>query len=453
MNRSLLHVFVFFSGFFLNQYVLQWIFIKLIQPCQHHRQQRQQEQQQVLLPQQEPTQNTTAIRNINTQRHRRNTVDISILDSSNEANLKTLGINQDHKEQSILQNDVHQMNVVDRETDLTTHQICHAVAREFNKHFSGQQEVSYPYMPNAISIWGHYTSLIFESSRFVNDTNDIFHAFIIELMKFMTPSRLAVSLKTLPFSNWDQVDKIIHILFERCLYVRKNVNNNDQGNENPSQHVPRKLYIAVYGGSVTFGENCPYSPIDTESTERRDQFQDMTDEQCSWPARLEYFLNNLLLGKDYNKQTKNINSQADIGIITIQKFNADKPDDGARKPDIIINAYSTDYYKELLSMLKDDIPTNPEEEWLFEKLQAFVRVFLTETEEYQDPTCRNLRLKIRPLVMLYNDVNNRISLDFSHNMISNYYGLGYMSYYDAIQDLVFPDTSETWFSPPQGVGT
>jgi hypothetical protein len=111
----------------------------------------------------------------------------------------------------------------------------------------------------------------------------------------------------------------------------------------------------------------------------------------------------------------------------------------------VINAYSTNDANQFRGVPHGLNITS--EQYMLEKVEEFLRLFMTLSEKYSDPSCTNLELKRNPLLLYYNDFHRR---DFSNvlNTLMTYYGLGSMSFYDAVKDLVYPDASETWFSPP-----
>lgn len=444
MNRS---SFLFGCLFgFAMRHCMQWIEITSVPWLQ--RSQELQQQQQHENEYSTPRRNTRSI-----QRR----AQLSIFEKNPVENVKTVSITKVHNSLSAAHDKIQETSTSDSSlASSSENHICRRVTSELIHRLGDGDTGSYSSMPHTSSIWNYFSPSIFEASRFANDTNDVYHDFTLELMRYITPSRLATSRKGLPFSNWEQVESIIHITYERWLYVHNLINHKEKTTKN----VPKKLKIVVFGGSVPSGAHCMYSPIRT-SAEHLKEFPNMSDEDCSWPSRLEYFLNSLLVGSNYRRNT---DGQTDMDIVSVSRVTLGGtsseygmtlldlsllPDDVPRDPDIVINAYSTNDANQFRIVPAGTNITK--EQNMFDKLQQFIRLYLTMSEKYSDPTCTNLESKRNPLLLFYNDFHHR---DYNNVMdtLTTYYGLGYMSFYETVQDLVYPDSSETWFSPPPGAG-
>lgn len=351
------------------------------------------------------------------------------------------------------------------------------------------EDESDPFMtsivPHPSFIWNYFIKDIFNASKVDNDIHHVYDDFIKEiLLQCMKPTRLAISRKTLPFSQWNQIHKFLNISYQRWLYIHNNNNMN-----NNSHNIPRKLNIVVFGGSVTSGKDCYYHPINI-TTNNEHKFPYMTEDECSWSYRLERFLNNLLFGGSINSTMNDDNKDTDIVKvykITIGGTDTDNgsmlwdlsliPDDIPRNPDIIINAYSTNDVFRIISNLNDMTNHNITlfDERALDLKQRYIRLMLSSTtnnnnndkqhynynpqhncSNIDDSKLNNNKRTTKPLLLFYDDyIGNKEKyilktwqLNKIIHILSNYYGIGYISYVDAVRDIVYANTNESWFSPP-----
>lgn len=366
----------------------------------------------------------------------------------------------------------------------TPHHVCQAVSKELfhsmTKNTKNDDDVDddEDYMiPHTSYLWKYFEESILEATRPVNDAHFAYRDFMVELMKYMTPSRLATSRKTLPLAYWDQVEKIIQITYARWKYVHHNDGNVKR---NVEEVVPRKLSIVVFGGSVTVGSYCYETPIEYNINSTKLPYQD--DNACNWANRLHHFFNKLFLGPNFRKDTTTVQDTDIVKVYNVGKGATNTingrmiwdlsllPPDIPRNPDIIINAYSTNDVHQMFQgddKGKYDKTTviHPSEQVLLDMEQDFIRRILAgdDTSSVNNAAPINPKddsnnaiptTSESPLLIYYDDYvgnSEKGILALYHynnvmNMMSNYYGFGFISYVDAVRDMVYTDTNESWFS-------
>jgi len=318
-------------------------------------------------------------------------------------------------------------------------------------------------------------------SAYSNDqeliTQDEFHLFRIwvqqMMMQYMTPRRLLKSVKQLPTD--DHVKRIIGILekrkrwFDNQRQKRKmgknqhmNQNENhkrkieyEDDNENEDKHQkdekePPPLRILVMGGSVTKGHFCYDNPITKHVIDST---------ACNWSKRLGLIINQLLGFKAvqiFNYSAGGTSSN--VGSLQY-KFKILFPNNLLPQPDIVINAYSTN---DMHVVSRERRPSNSSpdqsiklgatssfrvdglEDKIHEINEDFIRSVLY-TNPCQSP----------PLLIYLSDYFGNFIKDVKDTMIFNtvldqltsYYDVMYVSYADAMRDIVLRDDTEYWFSP------
>jgi hypothetical protein len=263
--------------------------------------------------------------------------------------------------------------------------------------------------------------------------------------------RLFKSTKTLPIISPSTITKLLQKIEHRYEYIT-----------NPTLYIlkynttPSPITITILGGSVTMGVNC-YTGIPRLDLQR-----------CSWPIRLEYFMNHMIhqtiiLQQPQQQQSSSSSQQSkNLPFVKIETLAMGGTNTATGQiileydilnelhPDILINAYSTN---DMHILTVKDATSN---EKLYDKLlqmgQNFTRTFYHRQQEQQQQ-CRSDR-KNTILLWLDDYIGNEQreilsiqTLSQTLHILSNYYGFGYISYADTVRDLIYSDTTETMFSP------
>ena len=179
------------------------------------------------------------------------------------------------------------------------------------------------------------------------------------------------------------------------------------------------------GGSVVVGVNC-------RSSLREMNIQmSMPNRLCSWPMRLESFINNIL-GGDVVTVTKVAMGGTNTETANLILRHGLLPD---QTPDILIHAYSTNdmYYYTSKSAESSNLTLR---EKTFDLVQTFVRLVLSKS-------------KCAPLLIHVDDYlgNEQYEIykttEYSQGIqvLANYYGFASVNYPNAVRDLVYTDTA------------
>eukprot|EP00804_Cyclotella_cryptica_P023088 CCRYP_000332-RA/>CCRYP_000332-RA protein AED:0.27 eAED:0.27 QI:273/1/1/1/1/1/2/314/757 len=307
-----------------------------------------------------------------------------------------------------------------------------------------------PPTPTALSMWSSHLPNIFNATKHPGDQDDFtYHDFTALLLHFMTPDRIQRGVKTLPL-DWSPVERGLDVIYKRWEFIQNEVeayrvkNNLDWGKSIPpnvlqdiqnNPKIPRKLNIVVMGGSVTMGVVCNVNPVTSTGITRR---------SCAWPGRMTSFFSALFGGYElvefHTVAMGGTNTESGITMWDYSLLPGDTP-----YPDVVINAYATNdmHYNSVQSALAKNITL---EDSVMQLNQAFIRQLLTPKRECGHP----------PPLLLYlddylgNEQNEVLTTMISSQVIhllSVYYGLGSMSYADAVRDVVYGDTKEWWFQP------
>jgi lysophospholipase L1-like esterase len=306
--------------------------------------------------------------------------------------------------------------------------------------------------PTTLSLWSHHMSNILDASKHYPDIDEFqYHDFTALLLHFMTPDRLQRSVKTLPL-DWTPVERSLGVLQRRLTFIQSEmdsyrIKNNLQPNDtipdeamkiiNENPNAPRKLNLLIMGGSVTMGVVGHINPVSSKMS------SGYMRRAGAWPARLEQFLPRLFNGVNLvNVHTMALggtNTESAITMWDYQLLAGDIP-----YPDILINAYSTNDMH--WNSMQDAIARNQTlEQSLMELSQAFIRQVMTPKR-----SCRHAP----PMLLYFDDyVGNEqhevlatMASTQTMNLLSGYYGVGSISYADAIRDIRYGDTTEWWFS-------
>ena len=305
--------------------------------------------------------------------------------------------------------------------------------------------------PTTLSLWSTHLPHIFNATKHGADHPDYqFHDFTALLLHFMTPDRLQRSVKTLPL-DWTSVERSLDVVFRRLKAIQMEVDlfreknglkaeeplpDNALKNINSNRKLPRKLNILVMGGSVTMGVVCHINPVTTATGK-------YSRRNCAWPGRVATFFTQLFHGYElidfHTLALGGTNTESGITMWDYSLLPGDVP-----YPDIVINAYATNdmHYNSVQDAIAKNISLA---ESLLNLSQEFVRQILTPKRG-----CGHA-----PPLLLYlddylgneqNEVMTTLLSAQTINLMSGYYGIGSMSYGDAVRDMVYGDTNEWWFS-------
>lgn len=303
--------------------------------------------------------------------------------------------------------------------------------------------------PTTLSLWAHHMPNILNATKHWSDREKFeYHDFTALLLHILTPDRLQRSVKTLPL-DWTPVERGLNVIQRRLIFLRNEMDRYRQKNNlspqdeipieamkaiNDDPKAPRRLNLLVMGGSVTMGVVCHINPVTEKGPNRRDG---------AWPARLDHFLQNLFHGMDLiNLQTMALggtNTESAITMWDYSLLGGDIP-----YPDVLINAYATNDMH--WNSMQDAIARNQTlEQSLYKLSQEFIRQVMTPKK-----SCRHA-----PPMLLYfddylgneqNEILSTLASSQTINLMSSYYGLGSISYADAVRDIVYGDTKEWWLS-------
>jgi lysophospholipase L1-like esterase len=303
--------------------------------------------------------------------------------------------------------------------------------------------------PTTLSLWSHHISNILNASKHFSDLEQFqYHDFTALLLHFITPDRLQRSVKTLPL-DWTPVERSLHVIQRRLHFLQSEMNTyRQQHNLKPTDEIPRdaiktmnkhpnaprKLNVLIMGGSVTMGVVCHINPVTSGGPNRRDG---------AWPSRLNEFFPKLFHEIDLiNIQTIALGGTNTESAVTMWDYSL--LSDDIPYPDVLINAYATNDMH--WNSMQDAKARNETlEQSLYKLTQEFIRQVMTPKR-----SCRHA-----PPLLLYfddylgneqNEVLSTMASTQTINLMSSYYGIGSISYADAVRDIVYGDTKEWWFS-------
>ena len=300
--------------------------------------------------------------------------------------------------------------------------------------------------PTALSMWSAHLPNILNATQHPADEQFIYREFTTNLLHFMTPDRMQRGVKTLPL-DWTPVERGLDIMYKRLKFLQDAVNEykakNNLGSgdvvpKNVLQKIqedpktPRPLNVLVMGGSVTMGVVCHINPVISTGISRR---------VCAWPGRMTSFFSMLFGGYQliefHTVAMGGTNTESGITMWDYSLLPGDIP-----YPDVVINAYATNdmHYNSVQTALAKNITL---ERSVIELNQEFVRQVLTPKRECYPP----------PLLLYLDDylgneqsevLTTMVSSQAIH-LMSGYYGLGSISYADAVRDVVYGDNRESWY--------
>ena len=328
-------------------------------------------------------------------------------------------------------------------------------------------------IPSALSIWSNHVPKILNATQHPEDEHYAYREFTSLLLHIMTPDRIQRGVKTLPL-DWTPVERGLDVMYKRWKFIQDKVNayrakSNLTSNApippnvlhdiHKDEKIPRPLHVLVMGGSVTMGVVCHINPVKQTGIARRN---------CAWSGRMTSFLSILLGGYElvqfHNVALGGTNTESGTIMWDYSLLSGDKP-----YPDVVINAYAVSFeiYLRVILFLSliiepysiyilktNDMHYNSVQTALAKNItlehsliqlnQAFVRQVLTPKRE-----CGHSP----PLLLYFDDylgneqnevLTTMISTQTIH-LLSNYYGLGSISYADTVRDIVYGDSKEWWY--------
>jgi lysophospholipase L1-like esterase len=288
------------------------------------------------------------------------------------------------------------------------------------------QKLPYP-APSATSLWHQHINSILQATQLPNDPRFKFHDFTAQVLQIISP-RLPRSVKSLPY-DWASVEQVLTIGWERYQYLQL-----PKSQQAAVDTPPRPVKILLMGGSLIVGTHCRKLLSELNLSFR------LPNRDCTWSNRMGKFLN-AWAGGELVEVTKVAmgGTNTATGSVILQY---DLIPQEARNPDIVFNAYSTNDMH-ILTVLEAQSSNTTLRDKVFEMTQAFVRQVL------QSCTTKNPPLLLHMDDYLGNEqreIWDTTELSQGVQVLANYYGFSTMSYADTVRDIVYGDTSESWFS-------
>lgn len=272
---------------------------------------------------------------------------------------------------------------------------------------------------------------VFESSKHPDDHRYFFHDITARLLYTITPDRLERSIKTLPrASSWQSLERILNKAYDRWVFLRHQEKHDLKEQESDE---PPSVKVLVMGGSVAIGAQCRYVGGGGPSIPRR---------RCAWPFRTVALLNTLL-GADVfelldaaagGSNTETALSLLEYDLVPIESA------------DVVIHAYSTnDMHLYTIQGAEQNNQTLRER--VLDLTEQFVRKTMLPRPCQTEGEA--------PLLIHFDDyignqqrkIIDTTALTQSVQTLANYYGFMSVSYADVVRDIVYGDTTESWFSP------
>lgn len=313
-----------------------------------------------------------------------------------------------------------------------------------------EKDICYPYpsILSSVSIWqDHFEEILnatFNTGAFpyLKESNSVktWVAILLDHLSHSSPSQndfgyppLLKTTKTLP--KREQLRPIVKKLDALYKYHQENDGKNDL-----SKTPPEPIKILVHGGSVTTGVLCRMHPFKNVNLS-------VTRKNCAWPERLKRIINKMIgfeAVQIFNDSLGGTNTE-----LAVLKYQYGLLPQEMKKPDIIINAYSSNDMH-VISMRNAEAKNLTLIEAVSELVQDFIR-------SVEAPKCsiNSENKKHEPLLIFLDDyVGNEqheiletMASTSTINTLANYYNIMSISYSDAIRHIVYSETRETWFSP------
>jgi hypothetical protein len=275
---------------------------------------------------------------------------------------------------------------------------------------------------SAMALWVDNIDRIHAASRLRLDRKWKLHDLTAQVLQLIT-SHLPLSAKTLP-RDVVGVETLLRQAHARYEYLHA------PKSRRRGLPVPPPVKIVVLGGSVTAGVNC-FSGVGGSDLEK-----------CAWPARMKGLINGMAQGDLVQVHVFALGGSNTNTATVLLEYDLLPKD--AQNADIMINGYSTnDMHVKTIEEAAEEGKTLTDK--VFEMAQDFVRVAL------RPRPCQN-----QPPLLLWLDdylgneqriILETTALSKAMHVLANYYGLGSVSYADAVRDWVYGDAHEILFSP------
>ena len=296
---------------------------------------------------------------------------------------------------------------------------------------------------SAPHVWSSHLDLLLERSQLPADKK-FEEKELAEWALHQITHRLPRGVQHLP-RDWSSVETVLDKLVARYRHLKSPAATTTTTEANTT---PPPVTILVMGGSVTMGINC-WSPG-----------YKVSNLSCSWPFRLESFLNQLAgFGENYRRRD---DSTKLVKVINVARggLNSDIGEAllryemlGPNTYDVIINAYATNDMHYNTMKDAENTGANTFGDFVMSIQQKFVRTVLS-LETPRDNTDREQQHHSPMLLFLNDYIGNEqrpvlATTEGGHgiDLLASYYGFGAMSYPDMVRDLVYANTTDPNFSP------
>lgn len=313
-----------------------------------------------------------------------------------------------------------------------------------------QVSSNFQYWPSSLNLWNSHLTKIHAASQHERDLRYAFSDFTAELLQLVS-DRLPYSIKSLPRGEqWHQVERILRLVHDRYRYLQLPPEQRSQ------QKEPRKVRIAVMGGSLLVGVNC------RKVVKELGLQMQLPNRLCTWAHRLEAFLNSMILSSSPLEYEHTGNDQ----IFEVDKISLGGTNTGMGavvykygliphpKPDIVINAYATNDMH-VLTVLEAKSQNQTLRDKVFDMTQDYIRTIFKSSHRGSSSSDHCPQRHHTPLLLHMDDylgneqrqIWSTTELSQGVGVLANYYGFASMSYSDVVRDLVYGNTHERWFSP------
>jgi len=325
------------------------------------------------------------------------------------------------------------------------HSACRLLSREVSNRNRNTNAFA---VPSALFVWTESLNYIHNASALLpQDPEYNFHDFTAHLLRLVS-SRLPRTSQTLPRS-WSSLQAVLDIAWKRYEYFLSNpdaLQPPEPGqpprlsqNYSDLENIPRPVKILIMGGSLLQGTNCRKMVKDLKMQ------IGMALTECSWGHRLGAFLNHLFqmpLVQVTNIAMGGTNTASGSLLLQHELLPAI-----ARRPNIIINGYSTNDMHAWTANEAQHSNTT-----LGDQIRTMVENFYRNATKLGQDECPNKR---EPIVLFLDDYIGNEQREILATMegsvavqaLAKYYGFASISYVDLVRDWVYGDTLETWFSP------
>ena len=225
---------------------------------------------------------------------------------------------------------------------------------------------------SASALWYQHLDQIANAMIHPSDTNKTHSTWIKKLIRFLSPSLMRQASKGL------QELKESTLLFEKL-----GAHYNREGRH--ASKKPSPIKIMIFGGSVIEGSGCSFIPPELGiQTSVLTAIEKLSPRQCSFPFRLQSFLNNLLGEGVVEVKNLAVGGTSSVHAVPIIKH---KLSDAfwPTAPDILIHAYFTNDHLPMWSHLRENTTSDyTHQRRALEQNESFLSTVLAMTD-CEDP--------------------------------------------------------------------